>query len=116
MEAITINMCRFIKELFDLINACPNKDWRKMLTVLNPYISSKNMGFAKNKTISQHFIPYETIISSTRKRHRYSKMRYLEIRERPIKSQRSSTKFFEYLWRELMEVETSMGLPIGKCL
>ena len=52
MEAITINMCKFIKELFDLINACANKDWIKMLIVLNPYISSKNMGCAKNKTIS----------------------------------------------------------------
>ena len=52
MEAITINMCRFIKELFDLINACPKKDWRNMLIVLNPYMSSENMGCAKTKTIS----------------------------------------------------------------
>ena len=52
MEAITINMCRFIKELFDLINSCPNKYWRKMLIVPNSYISCKNMGCAKTKTIS----------------------------------------------------------------
>ena len=57
MEEITINMCRFIKELFDLINAYPKKDWRKMLIVLNPYISYKNMGCAKLKpspNISSH--------------------------------------------------------------
>ena len=52
MEAITINMCRFIKELFDLSNAYPKKYWSKMLIMLNPYMSSKNMGCAKTKTIS----------------------------------------------------------------